>query len=412
MHGRKVGKNVKTNRHVQCKKTLDMQHAQYMVNLEEAGRVIEVCKKDIEAVNQQIGEYQKLKKDRVLTEDEINKSIELTDKKLNLQDHLLSLQHKYDEQNYLTNNSDILFRYYDLIENGNITAENIVEPKNPHSILNFFNKNRKPNAENKNDDSQTNASVNALKRPEKNKMTKTSLLNTYLSNIDPSYVEDMPIQSLTQCRYCKSHNVALLSNDGLLACQDCDAIEYVIIDHEKPSYKDPPKEISYFCYKRGNHLNEWISQIQGKETTEIPDEVYDKIYLEFKKQKITNMASLDPKKLRQILKKLELNKYYEHIPHIIFKMNGLSNPNLEPELEEKLRNMFKQVQGPFLQFSPKGRKNFLSYSYVLHKFFQLLEKDDYLPSVGLLKSRDKLMQQDLIWKKICDALHWEFIPSL
>lgn len=286
-----------------------------------------------------------------------------------------------------------------MIENGNITTENIVEPKNPNSILNFFNKNRKPD-------------VIAEVKPDKSRVTKTGLLDTYLSHIDPEHHREISINVPSVCRCCRSKNISLISHEGYVVCEDCDALEYVIIDHEKPSYKDPPKEISYFCYKRGNHLNEWISQIQGKETTEIPDEVYDKILLEFKKQKISNMASLCPKKLRQILKKLELNKYYEHIPHIIFRMNGLSNPNFEPELEEKLRNMFKQVQGPFLQYSPRGRKNFLSYAYVLHKFFQLLEKDDYLPSVSLLKSRDKLMQQDMIWKKICDALHWEFIPSL
>jgi hypothetical protein len=28
------------------------------------------------------------------------------------------------------------------------------------------------------------------------------------------------------------------------------------------------KEISYFAYKRINHFQEWISQIQGKETTD------------------------------------------------------------------------------------------------------------------------------------------------
>jgi hypothetical protein len=202
-----------------------------------------------------------------------------------------------------------------------------------------------------------------------------------------------------------------MTNDGLIVCQNCNAVEFVILDHEKPSYKDPPKEASYFCYKRGNHLNEWISQIQGKETTDIPDEVYDKILLELKKQRITNMTTLDQKTLRQIFKKLDLSKYYEHIPHIIFKLNGNSNPNLEPQLEEKIKNLFKQAQGPFLRYS-QYRKNFLSYSYVLHKFFQLLEKDEYLPSVKLLKSRDKLMQQDIIWKKICKELNWEFIPSL
>jgi len=155
-----------------------------------------------------------------------------------------------------------------------------------------------------------------------------------------------------------------------------------------------------------------ISQIQGKETTDIPEEVYDKILLEIKKQKINNMAELTTNKVKEILKKLRINKYYEHVPHIINKLNGLPTPHFDPELEDKLRSMFKQIQPLFLKYAPGIRKNFLSYSYVLHKFVQLLAKDEYLPYFPLLKSREKLFQQDMIWKKICEELHWQYITSM
>lgn len=124
------------------------------------------------------------------------------------------------------------------------------------------------------------------------------------------------------------------------------------------------------------------------------------------------MADLQPKKIKEILKRLKQNKYYEHIPHIINKLNGIPIPHFEPELEEKLRNMFRQIQGSFLRHSPRARKNFMSYSYVLHKFLQLLGRDEYLSAFPLLKSRDKLMLQDQIFQKICEDLNWQFIKSL
>ena len=74
--------------------------------------------------------------------------------------------------------------------------------------------------------------------------------------------------------------------------------------------------------------------------------------------------------------------------------------------------MFKEIQGPFMKVWPKERKNFLSYSYVLHKFCELLELDHLLEYFPLLKSREKLHQQDVIWKCICQELQWEFIPSI
>ena len=70
------------------------------------------------------------------------------------------------------------------------------------------------------------------------------------------------------------------------------------------------------------------------------------------------------------LKKLGLNKYYEHVPHIINMINGRPAPVINRATEEKLRMMFKEIQTPFMRHCPKDRKNFLSYSYVLQKIWR------------------------------------------
>ena len=214
------------------------------------------------------------------------------------------------------------------------------------------------------------------------------------------------------CGHCGGKVRTVQMQEGYVFCNTCHTIEYILVDHEKPSYKDPPKEVAYFAYKRINHFNEWLNQVQGKETTEISEDVYDSILLEIKKQKLTNMATLTRKKVKDILKKLRINKYYEHVPHIINRLNGMPSPHFPAELEDRLRQMFCQIQVPFLKHAPPQRKNFLSYSYCLNKMVQLLEKDQYLDSFPLLKSREKLHQQDVIWQKICAEIGWDFIPSL
>jgi hypothetical protein len=170
--------------------------------------------------------------------------------------------------------------------------------------------------------------------------------------------------------------------------------------------------VSYYAYKRINHFNEWLAQFQAKESTEIPTEVYDAILLELKKERIMDFRTLKGSKVKEILKKLKFNKYYEHIPHIINRLNGQTAPVMSREVEEKLRYMFKEIQPSFQAHCPKGRSNFLSYSYVLYKFCELLELDEYLPCFPLLKNRDKLYVQDKIWQKICQDLSWEFIRSI
>ena len=124
------------------------------------------------------------------------------------------------------------------------------------------------------------------------------------------------------------------------------------------------------------------------------------------------MATLTNKKVKDYLKRLRLNKYYEHVPHIINRLSGLPPPILSPIVEEKLRIMFKEIQAPFRKVCPPDRKNFLSYYYVLHKFIELLGLDEFKSCFPLLKSREKLHEQDKIWRDICHILKWEFIRSV
>ncbi len=124
------------------------------------------------------------------------------------------------------------------------------------------------------------------------------------------------------------------------------------------------------------------------------------------------MKLITNSKIRQYLKKIKLSKYYEHIPYIVNKISGKQSPIMSREIEDKLRLMFKEIQIPFAKACPSDRKNFLNYNYIIHKFVELLELDDFIDCFPLLKSREKLYQQDQIWKKICDELQWEFIPSL
>jgi len=218
-------------------------------------------------------------------------------------------------------------------------------------------------------------------------------------------------KNLDFCDICGIEKTLYMS-EGKMICNGCGDESFILIDSDKPSYKEPPREISYFAYKRINHFNEWLAQFQAKESTDIPQDVYNQIISELKKERIEDMKTLTPYKLREILKKLKKNKYYEHVPHIINRLNGEPPPTISRETEEELRRMFKEIQIPFHKFCPKSRKNFLSYSYVLHKFVQLLELDEFTECFILLKSREKLHQQDQIWKEICNYLRWQYIPSV
>lgn len=245
-------------------------------------------------------------------------------------------------------------------------------------------------------------------------MSRDKLLESYLLKVDPAHARgtnEIEHDPYGECPECETEMI-FSANEALFTCTKCGFQEFVLIDSDKPSYKDPPREVSYYAYKRINHFNEWLAQFQAKESTEIPSEVYDAICAELKKERIMDYRTLSRQKVREILKKLKFNKYYEHVPHIINRLNGQNAPVMSREVEEKLRCMFKEIQPSFQKHCPKDRSNFLSYSYVLYKLCELMELDEYLPSFPLLKNRDKLYVQDKIWELICSELGWQFIRSL
>lgn len=350
-------------------------------------------------------------------------------------------QSSKNEIQYFINTSDILYNYYNLVENNTDKNIDLINTgsvqtserssqhatknntSNSKSIMDYFTykSSNVSVSENTSTDQPNATGNNESTAAHKHKpvdrsninYNRASLLDQYLSYTDADYINNNIDNSLAViCEHCGSSDKTIIYNDSICICNSCFSIQNLLTDNEKPSYKDPPKEISYFSYKRINHYQEWLNQIQGKETTDIPDEVFDKIMLELKKQRIYNVQELNRAKIKDILKKLKINKYYEHIPYILNRITGIPNPNLTQELEEKLRNMFKEIQVPFLKHSPLNRKNFLSYSYVIHKFIQLVDKEEYLKYFPLLKSRDKLHQQEQIWKNICEDLGWKFIRSI
>lgn len=323
-----------------------------------------------------------------------------------LEKKIKSIEDGSELMDYYLRTGDILYNYYDIqdqIQQGTrVFSSNKAKPG---SILAILEEVAHEEKQQKNDN---------IIPPEKKGLQRNQLLNEYLQIEDPTMARNTSEEYddvWTTCDACGNEMIMCL-NEANLTCSKCGHQEFILVDSDKPSYKDPPREVCYYAYKKINHFNEWLAQFQAKESTEIPNEIYDTILIQLKKERITNMASLKPSKLREILRKMKCSKYYEHIPHIINRLNGQNAPFMSREDEEKLRHMFREIQPSFKKHCPKGRRNFLSYGYVLYKFCELLEMDEYLACFPLLKNRDKLYLQDKTWEKICQEMNWQYIRTV
>ena len=309
---------------------------------------------------------------------------------------------KAKEKNYYLNNSKYIFDYFE--NKKNISANDTLENSDKNNIVKqFFSLNIS--------DESNNLIASETKIKDENfiKTNNHNFIDKYFNNIDSKYLNyDKFIYPSDICNVCKRGEMVYVESEGMSICSNCsNSIKY-LIEIDKPSYKEPPKEVCFYAYKRINHLKEILAQFQAKESTNIPDEVFENIKNQIKKERIS-LNDLTNKKTKEILKNLGYNKYYEHIPFIKDKL-GIRPPIMSAELEETLCNLFMELQKPYSKYCPKDRVNFLNYYYTLYKLCELLNERSFLPYFPMLKDREKRIEQDQIWKKICEDLGWKFIP--
>ena len=314
---------------------------------------------------------------------DIGKQIEIKDMLYDITKQINSIKKK--SKHYYLNNNKYIFDYFE-------NKKEISMNNNKTKLLNSFFK------------------INTENEQQPDTINRDNI-QKYLSNLDETFIDiNKFIVETDICQFCKKGELIPIDHEGIMVCNHCHKHIQYLVENEKPSYKEPPKEACFYAYKRINHFREILAQFQAKETTQIPEDVLENIKNQIRKERI-DLTQLNNKKAKDILKKLGYNKYYEHIPFIKDKL-GIKPPVMTQELEESLCNLFMEIQGPYAKFCPDDRVNFLNYYYTVYKLCELLDQTQFLPYFPMLKDREKRIEQDEIWKKICHSLDWEFIPTI
>ena len=252
---------------------------------------------------------------------------------------------------------------------------------------------------------------------------KISLTNEYMQIYDPNYIVTTNVE-YDVCKddiICSKCNILLEVEEGCYTCHSCGFCKLGIEQSSEPSYKELQDYVykPQFTYQKLTHLEDWLRRFQSKENRYIEQSILDKVILEAKKQRITDLNTLNEEKVKKFLKKLNLNDYYDNVIAIINRINGRPPFQLTVEIENKIKTMFQQIQAPFVKHKPPSRKNFLSYAYILYQFFKILGLNEFAKYFPLLKSADKLRQQDEIFKKIVadmsetdKSINWVFYPTI
>lgn len=439
------------------KGTLDQKHTERIAKFEKMTSSLPTKREKLRRLESELEDLTQMNPNKYTGED-IRRKAQLMDYIDRIRIEINSIENCTESLNYIVNTLPILVNYYDnedIIDDG--MEEEFVNEVNENgrrNILSYFmqennraknvttaidtiepevivttGSNKKSNRKStkkstkktkSSSGSKTSKPSTQMSTPtiiEKPRISRAKLYDNYLYAIDANHRKNVPKKS----NFCAEVDPSgegicggekiLSQYDGCLVCKKCGFSERTLVITDKPSYKESTQDSGTYAYKRINHLTEILSQLQAKESTDIHPKVFESILREIKKRKI-NKDDLDIFRLRRILKKLNYRKYYEHVPHILQIINGKEPPNFSRNDEMKIKKMFKDIQKPFAIFCPKHRKNFLNYSYVLHKFCELLDLDEYISYFPLLKNTGKLRQHDQIWKNICGYMRWEFYKSI
>jgi hypothetical protein len=336
-------------------------------------------KKQINQLQHQIDRLQNAKQHKESHKEQMNE----------LENHMKTLLSDEDEFDYLLDSSFLIMTYAEL-------------EKQEDKLLNSESA------------SQNIDELNAIIKQ------KADITHEYLSKFDPHNSSLKHLIDFT-ANICKQCSVYMTFEEGFLVCSLCGHCISTVDASGDLSYKEM-QEYDYrtqFTYDKKSHLEDWIRRFQSKENRVIPQDVIDKVILETKKERLKDLNLLTEEKVKRYLKRLGLNEYYDNVIGIINRINNRPPFKLTAEIERKIKMMFQQIQEPYEKHKPPSRRNFLSYSYCLHKFFQILGLHEFAKYFPLLKSADKLRQQDEIFKKIVaematkdKSINWLFYPSI
>ncbi|AJF98184.1 vltf3-like transcription factor [Pandoravirus inopinatum] len=247
-------------------------------------------------------------------------------------------------------------------------------------------------------------------------MTTTTSNAALLREYRAEFEEQAPPMHIVQHDACPTCAVPLLLsvNGALLTCPECRAgYPYMDATTASMAYGDEVEFLSNNP-KKAHHFEDRLKMFQGKGSKKVTKHVLDSVMEWHAAQGITSIDDITTLTVRQALKAKAFKDHYDFEMYIWCCITGKPAPTLGPTKENYCRQMFMRIQAPYAKWKARidpTRINFLSYGYVLYKFFQLLKWTEYLPYFSLLKGRDKLEKQEAIWKGICRDVKWPFIPA-
>ena len=189
------------------------------------------------------------------SDDDFIRIVTLNEEILSIENCINKIENNIDELEYYTKTADILYNYYELVENNsdnNMDINNHISKNtgnNKKSILEYFHKKEDTTqdtiVEEKPQDSNVIPTATNNVTNNTNDNNRASLLDKYLAITDKNYINDNIDNKIAMvCEHCGSTEKTVLNNDSISVCDTCFAVQHLLTDNENLPTKTLLKKLA------------------------------------------------------------------------------------------------------------------------------------------------------------------------
>ena len=231
-----------------------------------------------------------------------------------------------------------------------------------------------------------------------------------------SYKKETPQKYICDCG--NKYNYTETQNK--IVCNECSNTHS--IQSIQTSFKDIDRvNLSQkYKYKKKVHFRDTVNQYQGKQNKRIEQSIFKILEEQFLIHNLVNnegktyhekYSNITKEHIYMFLFETNNSNYYEDINMIHTHFTGIPCPDIS-EIEHLLYEDFDKVVDAYESLEDIDRIHFLNGQYILYQLLRRRKVKVRESDFDILKTRERLVEHDMIYQKICMKLEWTFLPTV
>lgn len=247
-----------------------------------------------------------------------------------------------------------------------------------------------------------------------------SELKTLFSKYNNStIVQTINTLSYNKCLECNK-DMKILAVSSEIVCVEC-GTSFVLngtVFEDEQFYYQEGQRTKHGSYDSTKHCKFWIERIQARESRAIPASVINAVKESIRHNNIKNIEEITCEEIRKYLRQTKNTSYNEHVPLIRKIITGITPPQLTDREVQLIVLIFSKAIKIYEEIKPSDKTNVMYHPYPIYKIIEHILKEPHMRkrknailSCIHLQSRETLIENDIIWEKVCKCLDIEYTPT-